>query len=212
MISSSVPREGKTTLAVSVAAYCASVGRRVLLVDLDFRHPSISRTLGGKRLNTGGGIIDVLQQDLPPPDAIQHLPGSNLHYLPIARGGIDPLVLFGGERLPRLIRFLREHYDCVILDGPPLLGFAEVPLLASLADQVLFAVKWSSTRREVARSALDLLRGAACFQNEANANSKTGAVPAAIVTHVNLRKHARYQYGDVAEAIVKYRKYYSEIA
>jgi succinoglycan biosynthesis transport protein ExoP len=99
---------------------------------------------------------------------------------------------------------LCENYDCVVLDGPPLLSIAEARLIAPLADQVLFVVKWGSTRRDVAQTALDLLRSA-CLQSE------SARPPVAVITQVNLKKHARYCFGDVAESIVKYRNHYTRV-
>ena len=70
--------------------------------------------------------------------------------------------------------------------------FGSERLLGSMVDKVLFVVKWGSTRPEVARNALNLLRGAGCFDHECS------DIPTAIVTQVDLKRHARYRYGDVA--------------
>ena len=68
---------------------------------------------------------------------------------------VDPVTLFTRERMPRLLRELRKRYDCVVVDGPPLLGITEARLLASLADKVLFVVKWGDTRRELAQKRVE---------------------------------------------------------
>ena len=200
LVSSSVPREGKTTLAVSVAAYAASVGRRVLLVDLDFRHPSILPNLG---CPTDKGVVDLLLEACPPKDVIQHVTDLGLDYIPMQRSRVDPIALLDRERLPHLLRQLRESYDCIVLDGPPLLGVTETRLLASMADKVLFVVKWGSTRRELAQSALNLLR------DPGRSDKSCVDLPFAVVTQVDLKKHARYRYGDVGESLVKYSKHYA---
>jgi polysaccharide biosynthesis transport protein len=200
LISSSVPREGKTTLAVSLAVYVAFLQRRVLLVDLDFRNPSILRELGSKAER---GILDLHLHNRPLAEVVQHMPDLGLDYLPICRCPDDPLALFASGQMPRLLHQLREGYDCVIIDGPPLLGVAEARLLASMVDKVLFVVKWGSTRREVAQNALDLLRKPGRF------DENRVKLPSALVAQVDLKKHARYRYGDVGESFVKYRKYFS---
>jgi len=64
-------------------------------------------------------------------------------------------------------------------------------------------LSWGSTRPEAARNALNLLRGSGCFDQECS------DIPTAIVTQVDLKKRARYGYGDVGESLVKYRQYYS---
>jgi polysaccharide biosynthesis transport protein len=197
LVSSSVPKEGKTTLAVSLATYAALIGRRVLLIDLDFRNPSILKQFEGK---AEIGILDLMQSDGAPVQVIKSVPELGLDYLPMLRGPADPILyaVFASERLPQLIRQLRENYDCVIMDGPSLLGIAEARLLATLADTVLFAVKWGTTRRDVARNALALL---------ANPNDLGGervARTVAIITQVDLKKHARFRYGDVGESMAHY--------
>ena len=200
LISSSVPEEGRTTLALSIAVYAAILGRRVLLVDFDFRRGLILRDYRGKAEKE---ILDLDLQNRPPAEFIQHIADLGLDYLPMSRCRLDPFGLFAREQMPRLLRQLRESYDCVIVDGPPLLSVREVRLLGSMVDKVLFVVKWGSTRPEVARNALNLLRGSGCFDQECS------DIPTAIVTQVDLKKHARYGYGDLGESLVNYRQYYS---
>jgi polysaccharide biosynthesis transport protein len=198
LISSSVPGEGKTTLAISLAAYAALLGHRVLLVDLDFRHPAILRELGGK---ADRGILDLFLHDRSLAEITQRIPGLGLDYLPMLSCPVDPVALFAGEQMPRLVHELRQDYDCVIIDSPPLLGVTEARLLAAMADKVLFLVKWGSTRREVAQNALNLLRDPGDRQHS--------KILCGLVTQVNLKKHARYRYGDVGELFVRFRQYYS---
>jgi succinoglycan biosynthesis transport protein ExoP len=201
LTSSSLPGEGKTTLAVSLAVYVAQIRRRVLLVDLDFRHPTVQRAL---RTRAKRGVVDLLLHDLPPADVIQRVPHLGLDYLPMTRCPVDPVALFAGNQLSRLLHQLRESYDCVIVDGPPLLGVTEARLLADMADKVLFVVKWGTTRRETAQNAVNLLRSSGCFDQE------RGSYPSAVLTQVNLKEHARYRYGDVGEHFVKYERYYAK--
>jgi succinoglycan biosynthesis transport protein ExoP len=201
LISSSVPGEGKTTLAASIAVYAAHLGRRVLLVDFDFRHPSDLRQLHGK---TDRSVEDL--RDHPPTELIHRLRDLNLDYLPMPRSSVDPLALFAGGHVQILMRQLRESYDCVIIDSPPLLGITEARLLAPFADKCLFVIKWDSTKREVAQKALNLLGHP--LQTEKGCALEISAV----VTQVNLKKHAAYHYGDAAETVAKYSKYNFESA
>ena len=217
LISSSVPGEGKTTLAVSLAAYLASLSRRVLLVDLDFRHSSLQRELGG---HPEAGVLDLLLKRRLASEVIQHLPDLKLDYLPIARRPADPFVLFASNRMRQLLAELRQDYDCVIVDGPPLLVLTEARLLASMVDKVLFVVKWGGTRRDMAQNALDLLRSAGgetsrnalvTLPSDPNALDESRVnLAGAVLTQVDLKKHARGRHGDIGESFAIYRKSYFE--
>jgi uncharacterized protein involved in exopolysaccharide biosynthesis/Mrp family chromosome partitioning ATPase len=200
LISSSIPGEGKTTLALSLAAYVGLLGRRVLLVDLDFRQGS---PLGEFDDTAERAIVDLPLQSRPPAELIRHIAEAGLDYLPIAGYRLDPLALFAREQMPSLVRQLRESYDCVIIDGPPVLGSVEARLLPSIVDKLLLVVKWGSTRREVAQNALSLLRDSGCLDKDRS------DLAIAIVTQVDLKRHARYRYGDIGEFLVKHSKYYS---
>jgi polysaccharide biosynthesis transport protein len=192
LVTSSVPGEGKTTLAISFAVYAARIQRRVLLIDLAFSHPSIASELGG---SADGGILHVLQ-GRPLAELIKAAPGLGFDYLPLSRDSADPVATLASERVPKLLRQLEGSYDCVVIDSAPLLSATEARLLASMVDKVLFAVKWGSTPREVAQNALRLLRRSAF-----GADDLPDAITA-VITQVDLERHARYRYGDFCENLL----------
>ena len=194
LITSSVAGEGKTTLAMSLAAYLGMLGRRVILLDVNCGR--------GSPIAAFRDVIERGSPDLPPQNRpaallIRHIAEAGFDYLPIADCGLDPLVLFAREQMPRLVRQLRESYDCVIVDGPAVLGPAEARLLPSIVDKLLLVVKWGSTRREVAQNALSLLQDSGCLDRD------HGDRASAIVTQVDLKRHARYRYGDAGEFLAK---------
>ena len=191
LVTSSVPREGKTTLAISFAVFAARIQRRVLLIDLSFREPSIAHELGAP---AGGGILNVLQ-GRPPAELIRAAPGLGFDYLPLSPDSADPVATLANERVPKLLRQLEGSYDCVVIDSGPLLSATEARLLASMVDKVLFAVKWGSTPREVAQNALELLRRSGSGERDLQDTL------AAVITQVDLKKHARYRYGDFSESL-----------
>lgn len=201
LCSSSVPAEGKTTLAVSLAVYLAMLGRRVILVDLDFRRPAIMRELGGK---VNPSLLDLLRTGGSIADAVQHVNGLPLDFLVPPRSELaEPLGPFASNDMSRLIQTLRGQYDYVVIDGAPLLAIAEARLLVSLADRTLFVVEWGKTRREVALNALSLL------PNALPEDQSTQGRVSAVVSKVNLRKHARYNYGDSGECLIEYSNYFN---
>jgi polysaccharide biosynthesis transport protein len=194
LISSSVQGEGKTTVATSLSVCAATLGRRVLLIDFDSRRPSIMRILRGAPQTPASEL-----QDRPLDEFIQHLGDLHLDYLAMPQGKVDPLSPFLSQHVQQFLRGLGSCYDCIFIDGPPLLGVTETRLLAALADSVIFVVKWGGTRREVVQSAGNMLRDALrCDEDNVVRAS-------ALVTQVDPRTQAAaYRYGDSAEAYAKY--------
>lgn len=185
LISSSIPGEGKTGFARSLATYIGFLGRSVLVVGFDLRKGSRVGKSDDRR------SIDSSLQSRSPVELIRRIPEAGYDYLPMSGHSLDPLT--ATEQMAELIRQLREHYDYVIVDGPSVLGAVEARLLPSIADRLLLVVKWGSTRREVAQNALDLLR------KFGGLNEEHGGIAMAIATQVDLKRHARYRYGDVGE-------------
>lgn len=190
LVTSSAPQEGKTTLAISFAAYAARLHRRVLLVDLDFRHPAVLREIG---VDAENGVLDLLS-GRPLAEVVQYIPELGLDCLSLPDHPTDPLAFLASEQVPNLIRKLGESYDCVVIDGASLLGTTEARLLASMVDKIIFVVKWGCTRQEVAQNALRLLPSA--FEPERPVESVC-----TVITQVDLKKHARYRFGDIGESL-----------
>lgn len=199
LVSSSVRGEGRTTLATSLAVYATRLNRRVLLIDLDFRHPAVMRAL---KLKGDGGILDLIVSNNPFDEIVQRIPDLGLDVLPMPSCPVDPVTLFANGELQTVLHEIRKSYDFVVIDGPPLLGVTEASLLASLVDTVLFVVKWGATRRDVAQNAVGELH-ALGWSDQTIAKRVR-----AVVTHVDLMQHARYQYGDAVELFAKNRQHY----
>ena len=197
LVTSSVAGEGKTTLAISFAVYAARIQCRVLLIDLSFRAPSIAREL---REPAEGGILQI-RQGRTLTELIRAAPGLGFDYLPLSRDSADPVAALASEQVPELLRQLEGSYDCVVIDSAPILNATETRLLASMVDKVLFAVKWGSTRREVAQNALELLR------RSAFGGSDQREAITAVITQVDLKLHARYRYGDFSENLFHVNPY-----
>ena len=185
LVTSSVPAEGKTTLAVSLATYIAKLGYRVLLVDLDLRNPGIVRAFGG----SGRDIVPLPQQGSLLEASICHLPGLKLDYLAVGwNRSVDPVALFARADLANALGRLRDRYDCILIDSAPLLAVTESRLLAALADRILFVVKWGTTKRQEACSAIDMLRNGG-FLNQDFTN-----VASVVVTQVDPKSHVSHYY------------------
>lgn len=192
LVTSSVPDEGKTTLAISLAIYAGRIGRGALLIDLDFRHPSIAREFGEFADDTP---LDGQQGSRPMTEQIRVASDLGFDYLPLSCSSVDPIAALAGERIPSLLRQLEGAYDCVIIDSGALLSSTEPRLLAPIVDKILLAVRWGSTPREVVQNALSVLRSA-------NGGQDFRTAIAAVITRVDLEEHARYRYGDFSENLL----------
>jgi polysaccharide biosynthesis transport protein len=196
LVTSALPGEGKTTLALSLAAAAARAGRRTLVVDLDFRHPSTHRELS-EPIKVGLDDHLLIGAELEAAIHIDELQ-PRLHILPVHRRVSPPDDLLASPQLRQLLAVLRTTYDCVVLDSSPLLGLADSRMLVPLADMVLLVVQWEKTTVEVARNALRVLR-------EAHAD-----LAGIVLTQVDLKRHAGYRYGDVGHYYHKYKHYYAD--
>ena len=155
LVTSAIPGEGKTTLAMSLGAQAASLGERTVVVDFDLRHPNIARELGRP---VEVGLAEYFSAQALLDDIICVDPNeARLHVIPLrapvqnASRAMQPLDLeaFIGE--------LRSRYDTVILDLPPSLAISDIRAVGPLADVALFVVRWGKTTGSAARNGLESL-------------------------------------------------------
>src|SRR5690606_22817578 len=160
LVTSSRPGEGKSTTAYATALDLARVGKRVLLADGDLRNPSLHRIL---KFENDRGMSNLLSGAAAIGEVARKTSHENLDFIPCGPLPPNPAELWGGDRLRQLLAEALHTYDHVIIDGPPVLGFADAPLLAAAADGTLFVIESRSTRRGQARGALrHLLMGDSC--------------------------------------------------
>jgi capsular exopolysaccharide synthesis family protein len=156
LVTSSVPGEGKTVVAVSLARLAARNGRRVIIVDADFRRPAVARTMGVE--SSAGGIVDVLDGRLPLEQCVVQDVKSHSLVLPGSGGSVDPSDLLTSDALERLIAALRSKYDLIIIDSAPLLPVNDTLALAPLSDTALFVTHSGKTPRDAVVAALRSLK------------------------------------------------------
>lgn len=193
LITSSMPEEGKTSTALSLAASAVKAGQRVLLIEADMRRPRIAKQL---RLRPKASLGDLLSDNGSIEDAITIDPKSGLHVVIAAEGTPTPAELLGSRRMANFVRAAATQYDLVILDTPPVLPVSDPLVLARHADAVVFLVRWGSTPRDVVVNCLRRVSGI-----KAN-------IAGVVLTRVNLRRHARYGYGDYGYYYGRYGRQY----
>jgi capsular exopolysaccharide synthesis family protein len=154
-LTSAEPGEGKTTLAVHLAIANAARGKSTLLLDSDLRRPSVHTRFG---MTPREGLSNVLNGELPWQQAVIPVEGRpNLSVLPSGPGSHRAADLIG-PRLSELLDEWVKNYDLVILDSPPLLGFAEGLQMATAADGVLIITRAGETRRKSVAAVVSTLQ------------------------------------------------------
>ena len=145
LLASALADEGTTTTALCLARSHARAGGRALLIDCDLRRPRLHELTGADNQH---GLTDILLGDRRL-DQVLHLDERSGALL-VAAGpsAPDPKQLLASEAMRRLMRQAAEHYDLVILDGPPVLGDQDACVLAQMADCAVLVARWGSTRRQ----------------------------------------------------------------
>lgn len=157
LVTSSVPGEGKSTTALVLARNFAQLGRTVLLIDGDLRNPSMHKLF---RLDNSTGLSNCLAGAAKAPEAIQTTQEPNLSVLTSGPLPPNPAELLAGARMVSLLTVGCHKYDQVIIDGPPVMGLADAPIMANLAGGTLLVVEACSTRTGSVRASLKRLAAA----------------------------------------------------
>ncbi len=141
MVTSSIPREGKTLLAVSLAATAGLEGAlRTIIVDTDFRKPSLWRIFGHDE--TDPGLVTVLRNaNVRLRDVIHKSRVDNLYYMLAGGTAKNPRRLFRSKNMERVLEQLSRSFDLVILDCPPALLFPDVRILSAYAEGALVVAR-----------------------------------------------------------------------
>ena len=150
-VTSARPGEGKTTIAVSLAISAASAGLKVVLVDADLRHPSASRFF---KLEQERGLVDLLIGATTVDDVLRFHKDLNLVVIPAGSKSLNPPDVLGSERMKALVSRLRETFDYVVLDTPPVGPVVDPVIVANLADKTIFVIQWASTPRELVETSI----------------------------------------------------------
>lgn len=156
LLTSSQPNEGKSTSAFALAAVLASNNNKILLLDGDMRNPSIHKMIA---LENKGGLSNYLSGNDNVKEFI--VPAESHGFDIMAAGPIPPNAaeLLSSERLQQLIRVLGEHYDTIIIDAPPVLGLADIPILANSVEGVIYTVEAGRVKLRAIQSAIGRIRG-----------------------------------------------------
>lgn len=193
LMTSSLPSEGKTTIAVSLGRLLALSNRKVIVVDADLRRPGVHKIVGvsGKR-----GLAECVAGTVTVADAILRDRESTLDILPAGTIGNDAARIVGSDRLAAILGDLARTYDVVLVDAAPVFAVDDARLIGRMVDRTVYLVRWGRTRQAVAASGLKQML-------EAGAN-----IAGVLVTRVNVRRHALYGFADSGSYQGQLARYY----
>jgi succinoglycan biosynthesis transport protein ExoP len=196
LLTSSLPMEGKTSTAVSLAMSVAAAGRRALLVDADLRRPSVGRLLGSDKNQPGFG--DLIEGRATFDQVVQVHARSGLHYIPADTASVAAQDRANFDLKPEFFEEARSRYDFIFIDSPPLIAVSDALWLARSADSTIFLVRWQSTPRSAVRSALQKLRD-------------TGTeISGVLLTLVDIKKSGSLTPSDFDYYLSEVSKYYTQ--
>jgi succinoglycan biosynthesis transport protein ExoP len=149
-ITSTLPNEGKSTIASNLAVLMADAGRRVVLIDADLRNPTLARSVTPR---PSAGWLDVLSGKVELAQAIGREPTTGLALLPLllTEAPVHSDEVLASQGFRDLLERLRQSYDYVIIDLPPIAPVVDVRAVVTAIDSFVFVVGWGSTKIKAVR-------------------------------------------------------------
>lgn len=202
LVTSSLPNEGKSTIAVNLALSIASREKKVLLMDGDLRAPSVHKYFEKEKIKNKKGLSDLLLNNGEIKDAVFSPSVQNLDVILGGERIDDPSKILAGEQLPKLLEEMRKTYDYIIFDSSPAAMLSDTTAIAGIMDAVLFVIRQDYTKIPYAQEGLALLNESGilslgCVMNYAEAG----------LNHYGYgyygSRYNKYQYS-------KYERYYGK--
>jgi polysaccharide biosynthesis transport protein len=192
-VTSSRPGEGKTTIAISMAISAGYSNQKVLLVDADLRHPSATHFF---KLGKEKGLVDILAGACELEAVLQAREDLNITILAAGTKSLNPPDVLGSERMRHLVTRLKEAFDYVVIDTPPVGPVVDPMIVSRLVDKTVFVAHWGATPRELVETCV----------RQVGAQKRLAGVVLNFLDRNRAKKYGReYYYGGGY-----YDKYYSE--
>ena len=171
--------EGKSTTLVNLAYVCAQGGYTTLMIDSDLRRPTLHTFFD---INNSVGLTNYLTTDLMLEDVILQTPVDNLYFLPSGILPADAAGILNSRRMSELVQDVKQRFDLILVDSPPILGVSDASVLASEVDLTIVVVQHRKLPRNM------LMRVKAAVENVG------GQVIGVVLNNVDVRSDSQYQY------------------
>ncbi|NIK78187.1 capsular exopolysaccharide synthesis family protein [Paenibacillus castaneae] len=156
MVSSAGPGEGKSTTITNLAVTFAQSERKVVLIDADLRKPTAHHTFS---ISNRFGLSSVVSQQCSLEEVIQITDIPNLDVITSGAIPPNPAEMMGSKRMTAIINQLREMYDIILIDTPPLLAVTDAQIIATKCDGAILVVDQGKVKRHIAAKAIKNLEG-----------------------------------------------------
>lgn len=153
-VTSSGPKSGKSVLSANLAATFAQEDQRVLIVDTDLRKPTLHKIFNVKNFR---GLSTLITDNIPLQDIIQPTEVDNLYIITSGPVPPNPSELLRSKRMNQIINAVKESFDLVIFDTPPVLAVTDAQIITTKTDGALFVVPKGEVKKEQVRKSAELL-------------------------------------------------------
>lgn len=171
--------EGKSTTLMNLSCICAQGGYTTLMIDADLRRPRLHTFFG---INNSVGLTNFLTTDLMLEDVILQTPVDNLYFMPSGILPTDASGILNSRRMSELIQDVKQRFDLIFVDSPPILGVSDAAVIASEVDLSIIVVQHRKLPRNM------LLRVKQSIENVG------GNILGVVLNNVDIRSDSQYQY------------------
>jgi capsular exopolysaccharide synthesis family protein len=150
LLTSVTSKDEKSKTIANLAVIYAREGKKVLVIDADLRTPMLHHTF----TSNGFGLADILLGQSPLSNAISETQIANLSFIPAGHATVSPSELLSSEQMQELLSQVKEEFDIVLIDSPPVLAVTDAQIMAAISDGVVLIVNQGKVKREAAKKAL----------------------------------------------------------